>query len=189
MSLCFEAGSAVLGLLGFVRRIEKLSNAQLLTTFHQIAESAVSQKEATADEIIDMHRRFATEVRSFLSRTYPSLLFLINDSSSAKAETAVKEIASEKFLEDALLSAGVEEWNDPADAAMKQAIEVIKWRLQIAVANDVMSIESAKSYLKSQIKAVIGTGSNKIAKLNQNHGREIASRLSSECRCPPLTRA
>ncbi|MCM2354122.1 MAG: hypothetical protein NDI63_10960, partial [Pseudobdellovibrio sp.] len=112
----YEASSAVLGLIRLTIKFENPDFISMLSEYPQIAECATVLGEGSMNAIIDLHKRFAQDVRAYIAANASYLEFFFDQQRSRQLEQQVAAIASDQVLDAALQKAEV----DASDAFYKQ---------------------------------------------------------------------
>lgn len=183
----YEASSAVLGLIRLTMKFENPDFITMLSEYPQIAECATVLGEDSVNAIIDLHRRFALDVRAYITTNAPYLDFLFDAQRSRQLEQQVAAIASDQLLEAALQKAQVEA-SDAFYKQMTKLFDLLRLRVQVALADGSMTEQQIRDMLDNVINSVVG-GRTPPIKFTQNDGKELRETTWQELRsrpCPPF---
>lgn len=186
-----ESKSAIISLIRFCRFFLNSSKMNILKQYPQIYEVACSiDTQSAIDEIIDLHRRFSIEVKSYIDKNAPHLSFFFNDSMSAHVESQILEIFSYDYIDSFLTERGVlKSGNDKFVDELESLYSEVRFKVLLGLANGKISPDQVKQQLLDAIESYLPKKEDDLKRLNlkQSSGREIAKKANSSCKCPPLT--
>lgn len=183
----YEASSAVLGLIRLTMKFENPDFITMLSEYPQIAECATVLGDGSMNAIIDLHRRFAQDVRAYVATNAPYLEFLFDAQRSRQLEQQVAAIASDQVLDAALQRAQVEA-SDAFYKQMSKLFDTLRLRVQVALADGSMTEQQIRGMLDNVVASVVG-GRTPPVKFTQNDGKELRETTWQELRsrpCPPF---
>lgn len=186
-SFIYEASSAVLGLIRLTKKFENPDFITMISEYPQIAECSTVLGDGSMNSIIDLHRRFANDVRDYIRANAPYLDFFFNPQQSRELEQRVAAIISDQMLDEALENAHIDASN-AFYKQMRKLFDMLRLRVQIALADGSMNEVQIRNMLDNIISAVIG-GRPPPVKFTQIDGKELRETLWGELRsrpCPPF---
>lgn len=183
----YEASSAVLGLLRLTKKFENPDFITMLSEYPQIAECATVLGDGSMNAIVDLHRRFAQDVRDYIRAEAPYLDFFFDPQRSRLLEQQVSALASDQILDAALQRAQVQA-TDAFYKQMHKLFDMLRLRVQVALADGSMTQQQMQNMLDDVVNSVVG-GRNPPITLNQSDGKELRDTTWREVRrrrCPPF---
>lgn len=183
----YEATSAVLGLIRLTIKFENPDFITMLSEYPQIAECATVLGDGAMNAIVDLHRRFAQDVRAYIAANAPYLEFFFDPQRSRQLEQQVAAIASDQVLDAALQRADVEA-SDAFYKQMSKLFDTLRLRVQVALADGSMTEQQIRNMLDGVINSVVG-GRTPPIKFTQADGKEVRETMWQELRsrpCPPF---
>lgn len=183
----YEASTAVLGLIRLTMKFENPDFISIISEYPQIAESASVLGDGSMQAIIDLHKRFAIEVKRYMHANAPYLEFLFDPQRSRQLEAQVIAIASDQMLDAILVNADIEA-TDGFYKEMSRLFNLVRLRIQVALADGSMTQQQIEEMLSNGINSVIA-GRTPPIKFTIAEGRDIKRATWDELRsrrCPPF---
>lgn len=177
-----EASSAILSLIRFSRPFLYKSDEELLAEFPQIFEAAAAL-DFEEKTIIDVHRRFASEVFAYVTNYAPFLRFLFDRESSAD----FIEVIDPNFITEIMAKENVVDLTEAAEKSLRNISVAFRWKIEIALTSKVLNKDSAERFLRDRVREVIGSDPNVEKRVTKTDVKEISSRAKNYCNCPPFS--
>jgi 7-cyano-7-deazaguanine synthase in queuosine biosynthesis len=184
----YEATSAVFGLIRFLSKFDSTTPQDLVSSYPQIAECSDVMGLDNSIPVIQLHRRFSDEAHRFIAARAPYLEFLFDRARSEAVARQVQLVASDETIERLLLNAGIQTTTDAAYEQLWKSFEVLRLRLQIALANNSITPAGVETVLTRAIASVV-RGKRHPIKITQSDGKNIRLRVWQGLRdqpCPPF---
>jgi hypothetical protein len=181
-----EAASAGIALLRFAEKFEATPDDMKPYKFTEILECA-EYFAGGEKEVIDIHKSFCKDIRSFLTEYHPYFETLLDE--NAQRDKALSKVLTSDFVLD-VLSNVAEKFNKPAENAVLKTMQIRKWQLRQYLAEHDYNINETKNFLlgiaRDELNLPEGT---KVKKLNSAHVKQIDQSISEEDRddCPPIS--
>ncbi|EPZ51922.1 hypothetical protein M902_2350 [Bacteriovorax sp. BAL6_X] len=184
----YEASTAILGLIRFVKKFEGMSRAEIISDYPQVLECGYVLGVGSVDEIILMHERFKDDVFNYINQEASYLLFLLDDNIASQMEERMQNIGVDELMNSALNRANVE----LTDAFYKQAenmFDFLRLRIQVALATGQMNESEMKTLVSRVIEEIVPSNSNGVTKLTMRDSREFKEKVWGKITdqpCPPF---
>ncbi|CAN5495998.1 hypothetical protein BH10BDE1_BH10BDE1_23710 [soil metagenome] len=183
-----EGRSAVLGLMGFARKINSSSSDQLVSEYFQIEECVFATGESHI-KFVELHRRFAAEIFDYVDKNESRYKYLLDNESSINAAKSVRTSIGSEVVSKAFRPYPGLVWTQPFENQLGKAFNESKLRIQTGIANGQIDEQKIVEMIRSAASPEIAANPSEVV-LKQAEGFSTRSRLRTYCDqglCYPLT--
>lgn len=184
----YEASSAVIGLLRLTKKFEDPDIVEALSEYPQIAECAAVLGDGSLAAIVDLHRRFAADVKEYVQENASYLNFFFDATRSNQLETQVAAIASDQMI-DAILQRRGARGSEAFYGQIHRLFDIVRLRVQVALAQGALTPAQIERMLDDAAGSAVGRRRPPV-ELKNKEGIEIREETLEKvklCNCPPFT--